>query len=85
MEQCCTLHRAETTHLEHEPGKLFHVFRCSRRITDLPLWIVLLGQVEHDGTAFEDALASVKDCRDTAIRVDSQKPAIDVKVSLAMN
>ena len=78
-----TLHGPNTTHLVHEPGKLFHVFGRPRRIANLPLLVVLFCQIEHDGTAFEYTLASIKDSRDTPIGVDFQEPAIPRQFLLA--
>lgn len=78
-----TLHGPNTTHLVHEPGKLFHIFRRPRGITDLPLLVVLFCQIEHDGAAFEDALVSIENCGDTPIGVDFQEPAIPRQLLLA--
>lgn len=79
-----TLHGPNTTHLVHEPGELFHIFRCPRCIANFPLLVVLFCQIKHDGAAFEYALVSIKDCGDTSIWVDFQEPTIPRQLLLVI-
>lgn len=51
-----TLHGTKSTHLEHQPRELLDVLGAAGRIANLSVGVVLVGQVEHDGATFEDAL-----------------------------
>jgi hypothetical protein len=54
-----TLHGSQSSRMEHEPTQLLSVLWGPRSVADLSFRIVLLCQIEYDGTTLEDALAAI--------------------------
>lgn len=46
------------------------------RVVELALLVVVIGQVEHDGTSFEDALIAVFESGNAAIGVNGKEPVL---------
>lgn len=69
-----TLHWTNSTCLEHQPGHLLNVLGSVRRIADLAVGIVFVGEVKHNGTTLKNALWAVGEGRDAAIGVNLQEP-----------
>lgn len=80
-----THHRAQTTHLPHDPVHLLNVLGRPRRITEFALRVVLLGQVEQDGATLENTLLAVCHGRDAAVGVDLQEPATNASQSIDLD
>lgn len=48
------------------------------RVADLPVGVVLVREIEHDGAALKHALRAVRDGWNAAVRVDLQEPSVVV-------
>jgi hypothetical protein len=53
------LHGSQSPHLKHEPTQLLGVLWGPRSVADLSFRIVLLCQIEHDGTTLGDTLVAI--------------------------
>src|SRR5271163_492055 len=69
-----TLHWTNSAHLKHQPAEHFIVQWCSMLVCNLLRCIVVVGQVQHNGTRLENSHIPILERWDSAIGIDLQKP-----------
>lgn len=85
-----TLHWAQACHLEEKPLQLLVVQRMARGIRIFSVGVVLIGQVNENGSTFTESgsfagLINVRQCRNSAVRIQSNEPRLFLNVGADVN
>lgn len=71
-----TLHRTQSAHLPHQPGQHFIVLGSTVGVADLVVGIVVVSEIQHDGTRLEDTETAILQGGDATVRVDGKVPLL---------